>query len=202
MKKGSLLKNLGIIIVGAVAVVLFGIIFSWLAVSYYYDKINMINDGKYISCYRKQERNIPFKVIGVLRFQEEMGMESVADVMEYKLLSVHDFGKFDLNRFVLASGQAPQIDYSKMNMVFVVPNVPGRVLDVKIQKVKEKSEEPSCFDCFFDCAGVIVDVDIQMRLSKQKPIFNRIIILMELNAPIDWHRDKVEFFPHVQFVQH
>lgn len=153
-----------------------------------------------VMCYKRQERNIPFKVIGVLQTQNHDmdGRIIYPDIQIYRDVQPEDFYKnFELNTFIKLNGKIPTADFSKIVIGIVLYNTPNNVLGVDVKRVYEFIKYPDCFDCYDKCNEVLVGMDIYVEKGVDENLFPATVILIQIDPPKEWDRKNISIHPNI-----
>ena len=124
-----------------------------------------------VMCYKRQERIIPFKVIGVLQTQNNINLhdDKVEMTLIYPDIKPEDFYKnFDLNTFIKSNGKIPTADFSKIVIGIILYNTPNNVLGVDVKQVYELIKYPQRKEYYEKCKKRMEDIDIALEPRVQE----------------------------------
>lgn len=147
-----------------------------------------------VMCYKRQERIIPFKVIGVLQTQNNINLhdDKVEMTLIYPDIKPEDFYKnFELNTFIKSNGKIPTADFSKIVIGIVLYNTPNNVLGVDVKQVYELIKYPDCFDCYDKCNKILVGIDMAVETGVDENLFPTTVILIQIDPPKEWNRKNI-----------
>lgn len=202
LKSTNYLKNTFIIFFGGI---IFGFIGIALMIVYNQNALKMklfsnCSKNETINCHKRQERNIPFKVIGVLKTQNNIILhgDKVEMTLIYSDIKPEDFYKnFELNTFIKSNGKIPTADFSKIIIGIVLYYTPNNVLGVDVKRVYEFIKYPECFDCYDKCNKILVGIDISVETGVDENLFPTTVILIQIDPPKEWNRKNISIHPNI-----